>query len=94
MSGEWRSYLQFMTCHQEDASLDGLPPGLGPRGVVFGGELPQVERRGHGFGQTGTGADAVTLPLGAVGWGRTLNPPVAVNLSEETIRIIYYLNSL
>lgn len=81
---ELRPHLQLMTGHQEYASFDELPPRLRPRGVIFGGVLPQLERRRHGFGETNAGADAVTLTLRAVGRRRPLDPHVAVHLRGET----------
>lgn len=86
----WWTHLQVVTGHQEDASIDALPPGLGPCWVIFGGELAQLEGRGHCFGQTHRGADAHTLPLRAVGRCGTLNPCVVVDLKEERISFVLF----
>lgn len=79
------THLQVVTGDQEDASFDALPPGLGPRWVIFRGELPQLKGRWHCFGQTNCGADARTLPLCAVGQCDPLNPHVVVDLKGANL---------
>lgn len=80
------SHLQIMTCNQEYASFNGLPPGLRPRRVICGGVLLQVKGWGHSFGETNSGADAETLSLCTVGRCHSLNPGVVVKLSKEARR--------
>lgn len=72
-----------MTCYQEYASFDGLPPGLCPCRVICGGVLSQVKGWRQRFGETNSGADTETLSLCTVGRCHTLNPGVVVKLRKE-----------
>lgn len=69
-----RDELKFLAGHEEYPGLDVFPAALGPRGVLCGAPLTQLEGRGQGPSQSYCGANTPWKPLCLVGIPRALYP--------------------